>query len=195
VVVLACTAACGFEHGSLGPSVDAVSVDGPDAQADSMIDAAPLVCPTSYSITIASTKSVYRVIATTAPFATQHQACNTDQSGDTHLASIETATEASELQVALGATASTNYYIGVVQKPSQNTVTEGWFAFTGADLPDDLWASGQPNDDAPGESNEENLAALNPTDLLHDATGDVAYPAICECDGLPIDPTVATYIP
>ena len=30
---------------------------------------------------------------------------------------------------------------------------------------------------------------------VHDVTGDLPYPAICECDGLPIDPVVAGYIP
>jgi hypothetical protein len=154
-----------------------------------------LVCPVSYNVTTANTTSRYRVITSTAAFATQHQDCNNDQAGDTHLASIESVSEATALQVVLGGGAATNYYIGAAQKPSQPLVTDGWFVFSGASLPEGLWASGQPNDDAAGESNEENLLALHPTDLFHDSTGDVAYPAVCECDGLPIDPVVAGYIP
>ena len=53
----------------------------------------------------------------------------------------------------------------------------------------------QDDDDNPGENNEENLGSIDTTDLMHDVTGDVVYPAICECDGMPIDPTVAGYLP
>src|SRR5688500_13570589 len=131
VVVLACASGCGFQHGALGQPIDAALVDGSDVQVDAAIDAEldarVLVCPGSYALTIANTKSRYRVITATAAFATQHQDCNNDQTGDTHLASIESASEASDLQTALGASAATNYYVGAAQKPSQQLTTDGWF--------------------------------------------------------------------
>jgi hypothetical protein len=195
VVLLAACTGCGFEHGQLG-SINADASDVSDAS-DTDVDAVvPVTCPATYAITLASTTTKYRVIETANAFAKLHEACNQDQPGRTHLASPETATEATELRdaiVSLGSSGS-QFYIGVVQKPNSGTVTAGWFVFTGPALDGSLWVS-TPNDDNPGENNEENLGALNTGDLMHDVTGDLAYPAICECDGLAIDPIVAGYIP
>ena len=67
-------------------------------------------------------------------------------------------------------------------------------AWSAHSWPVSIWQS-IPNDDNPGENNEENLGALNTTDLMHDVTGDLPYAAVCECDGRAIDPIVASYIP
>lgn len=196
VVLLAAIAGCGFEHGQLdGVGVDANGgVDASDAEIDTVV---PVACLETYTITVPSTTTKYRVIETAASFTTQHQACNADQPDQTHLASPETATEATELRdaiVSLGNVGGSQFYIGAVQKPDSGSVTADWYVFTGAALDGALWVS-TPNDDNPGENNEENLGALNTGDLMHDVTGDLPYPAICECDGLPIDPTVAGFIP
>lgn len=187
----AALAACGFEHGHL----DDVTIGSTaDAEIDTVM---PVACPASYTLTLASTTTKYRVISTPAAFAPLHAECNGDQPGRTHLASFETATEAMQMRdaiVALGNPGGTQFYVGAVQKPNQTTTTAGWYVFTGGALDPGLWVS-TPNDDNAGENNEENLGALNTSDLMHDVTGDLAYPAICECDGLAIDPVVAGYIP
>jgi len=156
----------------------------------------PVECPPSYTIKVASSSSKFRVIDAMAPFTSQHQVCNADQPGRTHLESPETADEATDLRAMLvnAGKPGGNYYIGVVQKPSQAQPADSWFVFTGEALPGAVWVV-QPGDDIVGENNEENLGAINTVDMMHDVTGDFAYPAICECDGLPIDPTVAGYIP
>jgi hypothetical protein len=195
VVLLVAGAGCGFEHGQLdGVGIDANEAsDATDAEVDTVV---PVTCPATYTITLPSTTTKYRVIETAAPFTKVHETCNLDQPGRTHLASPETATEATELRDAIVAlnTPGSQFYIGAVQKPNSGTVTAGWFVFTGGALDPSLWVS-TPNDDNPGENDEENLGALNTGDLMHDVTGDLAYPAICECDGLAIDPIVAGYIP
>jgi hypothetical protein len=163
----------------------------PDAPAPPAIDAAPLACPPSYALV--TPLGTYRVIATNDVFAAHHADCNDDMPGATHLASLETAEEIGELSQALARTTPGQYYVGAAQKPNQATTTEGWYVFTGGALPAGTWGSS--NDDNPGENNEENLLGLSTADMYHDVTGDVPYPAVCECDGRPIDPTVAGYIP
>lgn len=157
----------------------------------------PVTCPPSYDVTIPSSTSSYRVIDTDGDFVTQRAACSADVPGATHLASLDTAAEIIELRDMLVARAirTGNHYVGVAQQPNQATTTDGWFTFNGGALPMNMWSAGQPNDDLAGENNEENLAAINTNDRLNDATGDFAYPAVCECDGVPLDPTVATYLP
>jgi hypothetical protein len=157
----------------------------------------PVTCPPSYDVTIPSSTTVYRVIDSDGTFAAQHAACTADLPGATHLASLDTAAEITELRDMLVARAvrTGNHYVGVAQQPNQPNTTDGWFTFNGGPMPQNMWSAGQPNDDVAGENNEENLAAINTADMLNDATGDYAYPALCECDGIPIDPTVATYIP
>jgi len=130
--------------------------------------------------------------------AAHHATCNSDLAGATHLASLDTAAEITELKgavIARAVTPITNHYVGVVQQRDQADLTAGWLVFGGGPLPAMMWSAGQPNDDPAPESNDENLGALNLADLLNDTTGDVSYPAICECDGVPIAPTVAGLIP
>jgi len=178
---------------TIDSTIDAAPSDVPiDPVSDAAIDAPP-ACPTSYTTTLSSTTSRYRVLATAAAFGTHHTACNGHLTGATHLASLETAAEINELRGVLAALGANQYYVGVVQQPNSPTTTSNWFVLTGAQLPSGFF--GNSNDDAPGENNEENLGALNTGDLLHDVTGDVAYPAVCECDGKAIDATVAGFIP
>jgi hypothetical protein len=199
VAVITALAACGFEPGGTASTAGDASAgtDADTSLADASPDGSPdaplVTCPPAYTLQLDNSTSRYRVIATAAVFATQHADCNNDQTDRTHLASPETAAEIADLRTALFALAAGQYYVGAVQQPNQATPTDGWFVFTGGGLPPGMF--GNSNDDQPGENNEENLAALNTTDLFHDATGDVAYAAVCECDGLPIDPTVAGFIP
>jgi hypothetical protein len=178
-------AGCSFEHAQVVGSKPGELPDAPVGK----LDAATLDCAGYTTIT---TLSRYRVIATPTTFAAQHAACNADGPG-AHLASFETADEIYELQRALLVVGAGQYYVGAVQKPNSTSETQGWYVFTGGPLPEAMWGSS--NDDHAGEDNEENLACLNTADLFHDVTGDVPYAAVCECDGRPIDPVVAGYIP
>jgi hypothetical protein len=160
-----------------------------------------LQCPSTYDVTVAASTTHYRVIVAGGDFPTQHADCNDDLPGATHLASPETSDEVFALQAYVAALSvpapSSQYYVGVVQQPNSPTADANWFVFTGAAMPTatNLWGPGQPGDDVAGENNEENLGAINSADAMHDVTGNFVYGAICECDGLPIDPTIATYIP
>jgi hypothetical protein len=198
--LVACAlAGCSFQPAGFGTTTAA---DAANDTGDAMRDGAhALDCPTGYDVTIADSTSQYRIIVTGGDFATQHADCNDDKVGATHLASPETYVEIMELQkqvsMLVTPAPSAQYYVGVVQQPDSPSEAANWFVFSGAALPSDLgvWAPTQPNDDLAGENNEENLGALNALDAMHDATGNYLYGAICECDGRPVDPTIASYIP
>lgn len=196
--------ACSFTPGRLAVMQDAAEVEADSSDAadasieDGMLDAPAFTCPPAYDITIASTTSSYRAIGAEAAFATHHTDCNNDATGATHLASFETATEIAELTAYLSPrtiAASRRYYIGAVQQQNQSSETAGWLVFTGAALPANQWSSGQPNDDGSGENNAENIATLNVDDKLNDATGDVSYGALCECDGVAVPANVLALLP
>jgi hypothetical protein len=173
-------AACSFEHGEGAPDAN--------IEIPTVVD-----CPLTYDLVTSHSK--YRVIATVQPFNLQHLACIADDRTNTHLASLETEAEMLALRDALAPRAAdlVQYFIGAVQQPNSPLTTDNWFVFSGGPLPPGHFGSS--NDDNPGENNEENLGSLSTVDLIHDVTGDIGYPAVCECDGRPIDPTVASYLP
>jgi hypothetical protein len=201
-VVLVIAGGCGF-HPTAGTDVapDGRLHDGPteDVAIDASDGSLPAACPPDYLVTISATTTRYKIVTTSGTFAAQLAACKADSPALAHLASLETPGEITGLQAVLAATTppapSSQYYVGAVQQPGQAQVDTGWYVFSGAPLPTGQWANGQPNDDNPGENDEENVGALNAVDLMHDATGDVVYGAVCECDGHVIDPTVASYLP
>jgi len=197
--------ACSFSPGRLAIQKDASELDPDAVEAtdvivvdDVMADMPAATCPIAYDITIASSTSVYRAIGTEAAFAVHHGDCNDDAVNATHLASFETATEIAELTAYLSPrtiAASRRYYVGAVQQQNQASETAGWLVFTGAALPANQWSSGQPNDDGSGENNAENIATLNIDDKLNDATGDVSYGGLCECDGMAVPANVLALLP
>ena len=178
---------------------DAAGGDDAPPPADAPIDARRFsvdLCPASYDRTIPGHDgSRYRWLTSFETFATHHADCNDDLPGWTHIVVIDDAVEAD----GIGEVNTTDYmFVGAVQAPSQGGVDQGWFLFTGAP-PTTGWSpvnGGQPDDGGDHfESNEENLAMVASTGNMHDATGSNPHPSACECDGRPIDPTIATYLP
>ena len=203
----------GTSDGPIGDPVDA-PFGTPDARrSDARLDAArpidarpdatppppdagfsPALCPGAYNIELpAVAGSRYRYISSALPFAAHHADCNNDLTGWTHLVALDTIAEAQ----AMGDINPTNYsYVGAAQAPGESQTDTGWRLFTGGDVTTG-WSpmSTQPDDDEGIEDGEESLAIVAGTGNMHDVAGLSSYQAICECDGLPIDPVVATYIP
>jgi hypothetical protein len=194
-------AACGFTPATVESSGADASVpvaDGPDTpvpDATPAIDAGFSVarCPGSYTIAIASKPmSRYRVDLTPRVLTLHRDACNSDALGITHLVVLDDETEAAELQNASG---TTNYYVGAIQARDQPTTSAMWFAVTGGELAPSTWQINQPNDNADVENNEQNAAAADSSSgLLNDIPTNATYYAICECDGLAVDPTIDALI-
>ncbi|MEO8705822.1 MAG: hypothetical protein ABI867_37675 [Kofleriaceae bacterium] len=161
-----------------------------DAPIDAPFDPAAQ-CPGTYDIALvdATSSSRYRVILTTASWPTQAADCANDLAGATHLVVFETVTEAQMLGAATG-TPST-YHVGYLQEPNQPTVGAGWHTVIGDDVAGDsaIWATGQPNDNAGVENNQQNFSFVGEDSLLvQDGPANFPAAAICECDGKPIVP-------
>jgi len=162
----------------------------PDAMPAFSVD----LCPAEYTGVIAAEPgSRYRYIPTAAAFAVQNADCNDDHLGWTHLIAFDDMVEAA----AVGQYNTTGYsYVGAVQAPSQTNLTAAWFIFTGGPVTTGWSPSGPQPDDGDGvEDGAESLTVVASTGNMHDVTGLNAYEAVCECDGHPIDPTVATFLP
>lgn len=189
--ILVTAAGCGFQHGQV-PAPDSRPVDANVGVVDAAFDTAS--CPSSYDRGFASSpRSRYRIIAALAPYRTQHIDCADDATGWTHLATIDDAAELSSLIAALPGPYT---YVGGVQLPSQPMTAAGWQWLTGAQVTIP-WATSprvQPEDGDMIENDGENITLLAAAGL-HDETGVRSYPAICECDGIPIDPSLAAVLP
>jgi hypothetical protein len=211
-------AACSFpgtggsSDGPIGDPADAPfgTADAPrsdaraiDAQADArrIPDASPPdagfsvdQCPVAYDLSFGQVPgSRFRYIQTSAPFATHHADCNDDRPGWTHLVAMNTVEEAQ----AIGALNMPSYsYVGAAQAPNQTLTHTGWRLFIGG-VAGTGWSpvGTQPDDSDGAEDADETLAVVASTGNMHDVSGQTSYRAVCECDGLPIDPVVATYIP
>jgi hypothetical protein len=177
------------------PALDRdAAVDGAvDATVDAVPDAFdPAGCPPAYSaITGGNPSSRYRHLGVAATFWAHHADCNDDGPG-IHLVVLGDVDEA----IAVGVAHTGIYYVGIAQQPSQLELTSGWHTFHGTPLPLP-WAAGEPDDDGDFvENGGEQLAALEPqTGAVHDMTGDFVHTATCECDGIPIDPSVTIPLP
>jgi hypothetical protein len=154
------------------------------------------LCPPAYNLTSpTSPGSRYRVIDVPAPFATQHADCNDDlPSTWTHLVTFQSQAEA---QDAADMLLAQYFYVGMVQAPNQASPELGWAWFDGSTTLT-AWDTGvaQPDDNGGGENNAQNLGVGDAGDgELQDVAGAASYEAVCECDGVPVDPAVAANIP
>ncbi len=208
VSALALVAACSFSSGvpatggqgsgSADGGVDASPADGSlvdavtvDASPDGPPPWDPTMCPAEYTLTLTGTpQSRYRLIDTSANVNTQHVDCNDDHAGWTHLVSLDDATEATQIRASI---TSNTFYVGAVQPRDQADTGVGWLTFAGTALPSAAWQTGQPNDNAGVENNDQNFAAADDsTGLLNDVSGSGTYRAVCECDGQAIPAAVAS---
>lgn len=188
--------ASGDGASAIDAAIDASAIDAAiDAPSIDAFVFTPALCPVAYDRTTAAAPgSRFRVITTQAVFSSQHADCKDDAPGWTHLVVFDAQAEAS----AVGAMISAFFYVGIVQAPSQAGVGQGWFKLTGG-AHATSWSSQSPQQPEDGdeyvENNEENLAVAGTNGALYDVIGSTGYRAVCECDGLPIDPTVAALIP
>jgi hypothetical protein len=187
--------------GPPGPDAPVGEPDAPPPPPDATVDANttvfdPSLCPAGYSQWSGSPNgSQYRLIATGGSFSAQNADCADDHAGWTHIVVLDSTGEAALMKSSL-----TGGYIlvGVVQAPSQATPGAGWFELTGDAMVPTMWGGGQPNDGGDDvENNEQNVGAMqvDVTDLINDVEASFQVGTVCECDGRPVDPTVATYIP
>jgi hypothetical protein len=202
LLAIALASACHFTAQGQSPAeVDAAPGETPgddttmpdamppgDATDDDDDDDVPVTCPASYTITVPSSSSRYRIVTDRAPFVDHHAACR-EELAATHLIAIDHAAELAEIFAHVGPSVGP-VYVGAVQMPGELGVADGWQIFTGQVLPDQLWWFDQPNDADHWESFDEQRAAVDVTGKLHDVSGAVPFGAICECDLQPIAPAV-----
>lgn len=211
--LLTLVAGCNFAHGvggaSNGDAAGGGAGDGqmsiPDAAvvADAMatpVDAPPGfdpgMCPSTYTLTIPSSASRYRVRSSDV-WWNHEQNCEGDTSGKSHLVVLDSDAEAGQLRQ----TVSGSFFVGAVQSRNQTLPASGWSWLTGGAVGAGVWELAQP-DDADGlESNRENLAidSGGGTGGLRDfdtvSSSSLQAQGLCECDGKPASPSVASQIP
>lgn len=166
-----------------------------DEASDDVASTCAVACPASYTITLPSSRTRYRLINTTAQFWGQHSACNADLPGATHLANLETRQELDELVTAASAGGNEIYLAGV-QDPLAVTPDVGWIDFRGKPTPLDQWSIGQPNDNNDIEpDHEQNILLLHRSDNgLQDRDGSEQNRAVCECDRHPVSELAQSFI-
>jgi hypothetical protein len=191
--------ACGFSHGTAPASDGSVVVSdvASDAAPDAGFDAAR-DCPVSYGDTLASSASRYRIIETVDTAWPQLALCK-EETGYTHAAVVASMQEIVELDALLdGKTTTTRFFLGGVQSPTATTMTGDWITFGGAPLLQSAWYTpeNEPDDGGDGLENQTSQLLIIDRTLpyLHDAAGITAYGIVCECDGVPLHPTAASYI-
>ena len=197
--------ACSYRAGTSGLAQDGPGglardgAAGRDAEVTRDAGFAIADCPASYTVTIADSRTRYRIIDTLQPFSDSNDSCNADLPGATHLAALDTVKEEVDLQALLSSSA--RYFVGAVQAPGSTTTTAGWSLITGGSLPPGLWDSAdtEPNDNTFGNTTDYGYQQF--ADLmqltgpaLHDNDPDEYDGAICECDGLAVPSGIADQI-
>jgi len=185
VVIAIAAAGCTFERREGGSA---------DAASDAAVDAVA-VCPAGSDwFTIDGSTSKYRIENDSnqvASWWTAHARCTSVGPG-IHLVVLDALPEAVSLSLRLPS--GRLYYTGMVQANGSNPTTAGWRQLTGAAAIDE-WRAGDPNDGkALGnmlDTDEEQFAVIDLATLLRDEDGHRTFYYICECDGRPLDMTLA----
>jgi hypothetical protein len=193
--------ACRFDHGHV-PG-DAALVDAVDASGDARTDARTFDpatdCPKSYALSLPSSPTRYRVVQTPSPPWPHFAVCDADLQNATHAVVLGSMQEITELDAALDAMNTVaRFYVGGVQSPTATTMAGDWIAFDGAPLLQTAWHTNENEPDDGGDGSENQTSQLLIIDrnlaYLHDAAGLSSYGVICECDGVPVHPTAASYV-
>lgn len=160
-------------------------------------DAGPTTsCPETYTVTLPSTGSRYRVTASVGLPADHQAQCAQDLPGATHLVVLDTFTEMNELDAVLQASPAPprdRYYVGAIQRAAQSTLDAGWLLYTGEPVPPELWSTGEPDDLDDVEDGLESDAVMALGRLV-DVSGTSEYGAVCECDGRMLAPEVSALL-
>lgn len=157
---------------------------GPDAPAN-------LICPAMFDSFGGTT--FYRIINDQnagKPWKASEMECANFGAG-IHLAVVDNAAEADAIAEHL--VINRQYWVGMFQLRGEHDKADDWKWITGGDGIDH-WASGEPNDgdDGPSpivmnENDSDQFAVMNGTGELNDRKETDMRPAICECDGVPVD--------
>ncbi|MBA3451888.1 MAG: C-type lectin domain-containing protein [Deltaproteobacteria bacterium] len=166
------------------------------------IDAPSVTCPSSYTVMLGSSSSSYRVSSEDKLLTAHHAACTSDAPSGTHLVFIDDVMEQADLYAVLRTVPRVNgdrFYVGVVQPPGEADLASAWVSFAGDPVAPDLWRRDEPNDLDLIEDGGEQLAVVDvsfaESGQLVDVSGNASYGAICECDGLLVDPAVVADLP
>lgn len=180
-----CRSLLGFEELADPAAPDGItSTDGPppdgapDASDGNPTDDAMLACPASYTLTLSGSTSLYRFVSNQAvPWTTANSRCTDD---GTHLIVLSSETELSQINVVAGAG---ERWVGLSDRVTNGTflpVTDEPTTFPPAS--GSPWATGEPTNDKP-------CVATNDNGQLITLTCGNGRTFICECDGVPDDPT------
>lgn len=167
----------------VGGDAPSVTADAPDP-----------MCPAGW-FTILGTSSRYLVVNSDATWHAAEAACEAAKLPGglaTHLLVLDTAAEATALTGSPGL-GDFDYWIGMVQPLDQLFKIGGWREITGGDGIVTRWRLGEPNDGSLGltDGNAEQFATANGDLYLDDRPGTQSLRRICECDGVPVDSTIA----
>ena len=192
-------AGCGFES----PLAMSPMNDAPDTPPDAPVDNASFdykLCPASYNAQLPG-PSRYRLI-TNGHSAWDHSAtCNADLPQATHLVVLETMQEFTNVKAFVdglpnNAIVHNAVWIGGVQPKTVAKPDEGWLAFDGTPLIK-AWdtTTREPNDGS-GETDhsEQFVFYEHNRPGLADVPGNTNSAVLCECDGKPVDASVASLI-
>lgn len=142
-----------------------------------MIDAPPGCPATGYATIAGAGTHHYRVVSTTANWATQKGACSADGPG----AYLAVPNDQAELTAILAAAGPARSWVGINDITTEGTyVTSQGASFSATDP---LWDANEPNNtpfNGGGES--DCVAGVKSSNQLADTKCSEAYAAICECD-------------
>lgn len=134
------------------------------------------MCPAGYAQLIAGRPQLYRVVTTPAAWADAQADCADDGAG-THLAVVDDAAEQQGLAVL-----DLDIWLGYTDQ-----ISEGTFRWVnGASSSFTAWAANQPDDSGGGEDCTQQQRAPS---KWFDLSCAVALAYVCECDGIPSDPS------
>ena len=182
MAVLAGCGRFGFDHKLEGNSLvdsglaDGVLADGSFTDGGltdgSLTDGAAVACPALYSFAIGSSR--YRVGGQTTWTAAE-ASCESDGTG-IHLAVIDSASEMTTLAALTG---NTRTWVGISDRKTDNV----FLRVTGGVAPFLPWRSGDPSQAGSA------CAAWDPPSQYRDEVCDQGRQFVCECDGIPADPS------
>ena len=187
LVASGCRSPLGFEELAERPSADAPPIDGVPVPPDGpgpvdtnppMSDGSDVTCPANYDLQVTGSMSRYRLVSQANPWLAANAACTAD---GTHLIVLSTQFELAAINVVAGAG---ERWVGL-----SDLRTDGVFlpvtdeATTFPPASGAPWATGEPS------AGDKSCVLMNDNGVLSSKTCGLARPSICECDGVPNDPT------
>lgn len=180
-------------QGSASTDAAPATTDAGPASLDAPSSFDPSACPSTYTLSITSSASRYRV-RTADVWWNLNRACDNDAPGMTHLVVYDSVAEAAMLR----ANVTGAFFVGAVQQKNQAAPAASWWWLTGAPVSSAFWQVSQPDDGDGTEDNHENLAVESGAGLRDfDTVSDPSTQALglCECDGKATAASIDAMIP